>query len=288
MAIDYPSLKNRHFEPVTHAYDHRDTILYALGVGAGYEPGQVGDLALVYEKNLQALPTMAVVLGYAGFWLRSPDSGIDWRAVLLVDHELIIERPLRAQGTVIGHTRVVEVYDKGPGRGAMLVTERRITDAETGEAIARVRLTEYCRGEGGFEGPGPVPRPSDPVPHRPADWKMTLPISRQAALVYRLTGDDNPLHVDPQVARGVGLEQPVLHGLCTVGMIGLALSRTLGGQRPETLRSMHLRFCAPVFPGETLQVSIWREPGGEGRFRAWVIERDSLVVDEGRCSFEFT
>lgn len=294
MPIDYSALKNRPFPPITQTYGPKDCILYALGVGIGMDAQDEGGLAFTWEKGIQAkglkaLPTMAVVLGYPGFWLREPDTGLDWKAVLHTHQEIILHRPLATSGTVIGHTRIEEIHDRGikdgVNKGALLHTRRDITDAQTGEAIATVRLTELCRGEGGFGGPSQPSQARRPPPEGPADAGCLMPISPQAPLIYRLSGDDNALHVDPATARAVGFRQPILHGLSTFGMAGRAVLGFFCGDDPSRMKALRVRFTAPVLPGDTLRVEMRHDAPGRGRFRAFVNRDNLLVLDDGEVEF---
>ncbi|WP_454914783.1 MaoC/PaaZ C-terminal domain-containing protein [Xanthobacter sediminis] len=290
MTIDYAALRNRSFPQRAHRYGPRDCILYALGVGAGMDPADAGALAYVHEKELKALPTMAVVLGYAGFWLREPGTGLDWKTVLHVDEELVLHRALDISGAVVGQTRIAEIYDRGIAggvpRGALMVTRRDIRDADTGMPLATVTQTELCRGEGGFGGPPPPARPAAAMPERAPDAHLSLPTSPQAALIYRLSGDDNALHVDPEVARQAGFERPILHGLSTFGMAGRAVLAALCGNAPERLRALRMRFTAPVLPGQTLRFELWRVGAGRGAFRAFAAETGHVVLDGGEAQFD--
>lgn len=279
--LDYQALKARRFPEVVQTWGPRDCILYALGVGAGMEPG---DLAYTYERGLRVLPTQAVVLGYPGFWLRAPDAGLDWASVLHTHQELIIHRPLAVEGTIIGRTSIEEIHDRG-ARGALMITRRDIADAATGAALATVRVTELCRGQGGFGGPPPPAQARPVFPDRPADMVVTLPSSPQAALIYRLSGDDNALHVDPEVAAEVGFDQPILHGLSTFGMAGRAVLRAFCADAPERLRLLRVRFTSPVLPGETLRFELWRDGPGRGLFRAFA-GSGRLVLDDGEAGFD--
>jgi acyl dehydratase len=289
MPIDYASLKTRRFEDVEQHYTSRDTILYALSVGAGSLAGSDAgfsavddtELPFVYENGLHALPTMAVVLGYPGFWLREPLSGIDWRAVLHVEQDLVLHCPLDGEGAVIGSNRIDEIFDRGQGRGAILVTKREITDLASGAPLASLASTELCRGEGGFGGPSPPPRPRDDMPARAADNEVTLTVDPRAALLYRLNGDDNPLHIDSSVARSMGFERPILHGLCTFGMAGYALQWRLFPDARSVVRRLKVRFTSPVYPGERLCMEIWRENEGMVRFRVRAPLRGVVVIDHG-------
>ncbi len=283
MPIDYAKLKAWPFPDLEHSYTAKDTILYALGVGCGADPVDRSELPFVYEDGLKALPTMAVVLGYPGFWLKDPNTGVDWRKVLHGEQGLVIHKPLPATGTVIGRTRVTEIIDKGPGKGALLLSERDVIDKASGDLLATLTSTTFIRGEGGFGGPsGPSPEPH-PLPERAPDLAVDLPTLPQAALIYRLSGDYNPLHADPDVATGAGFPRPILHGLCTYAVAGRAILKACCDNDPARLTRLDLRFSAPVLPGETVRTEIWRD-GSEVSFRARVVERDVVVLNNGRAA----
>lgn len=282
MPIDYSKLKNWHFPDLEHRYEAKDTILYALGAGCGGDPMDRSELPFVYEDGLKALPTMAVVLGYPGFWLKDPNTGVDWRKVLHGEQGLVIHKPLPATGTVIGRTRVTEIVDKGPGKGALIFSDRDVIDKASGDLLATLTSTTFVRGEGGFGGPsGPTPEPHA-LPERAPDEAVDLKTLPQAALIYRLSGDYNPLHADPDVATGVGFPQPILHGLCTYAVAGRAILKACCGNDPARLRRLDVRFSAPVMPGETIRTEIWKDADTIS-FRARVVERDLVVLNNGRA-----
>lgn len=282
MPIDYQKLKTWPFPDLEHRYEAKDTILYALGVGCGADPMDRTELPFVYEDGLKALPTMAVVLGYPGFWLKDPATGVDWRKILHGEQGLVIHKPLPASGTVIGRTRVTEIVDKGPGKGALLYSDRDVLDKATGDLLATLTSTTFIRGEGGFGGPsGPSPAPHA-LPERAPDIAVDLKTLPQAALIYRLSGDDNPLHADPDVAAAAGFERPILHGLCSYAVAGRAVLKACCGNDPTRLKRFDLRFSAPVMPGETIRTEIWRD-GSTVSFRARVVERDVVVLNNGRA-----
>jgi acyl dehydratase len=282
MPIDYLKLKSWPFPDLEHRYEAKDTILYALGVGCGGDPMDRSELPFVYEEGLKALPTMAVVLGYPGFWLKDPNTGVDWRKVLHGEQGLVIHKPLPATGTVIGRTRITEIIDKGPGKGALIYSDRDVIDKASGDLLATLTSTTFVRGEGGFGGPsGPAPEPH-PLPERAPDAAVDLKTLPQAALIYRLSGDWNPLHADPDVAAGAGFPQPILHGLCTYAVAGRAILKACCGHDPARLRRLDVRFSAPVMPGETIRTEIWKDAGTVS-FRARVVERDVVVLNNGRA-----
>lgn len=283
MAIDPDALLNWPFEPIEHTYDFRDTILYALGVGLGADPMDEAQLPFVFEEPaLKALPTMAVVLAYPGFWLRDPGTGVDWVKVLHGEQGLTLHTPLPSAATVIATTKVTSVLDKGADKGALIYTSRTITDTATGQDLATVTATAFARGDGGFGGPAdPAPAPHT-LPDREPDDVCDLPTLPQAALIYRLSGDLNPLHASPAVAKAAGFERPILHGLCTYGVAGHAILKTHCGYDPANLKSMGLRFSAPVYPGETIRTEMWRD-GSVISFRATALERGIAVLNNGRA-----
>jgi acyl dehydratase len=282
MAIVYEKLLALKIPDVEQSYGPKDCMLYALGVGLGLDPLDEEQLAFVYEKNLKVLPTMAVVLGYPGLWMKELDTGIDWVKMVAGEYDLRLHQPLKPQGIVRGRTRVVEILDKGAGKGAILYAERTIDDVATGARIATIMQTTVCRGDGGFGGPPRAQRPVHAVPDRAPDLACDLPTRPEMALVYRLSGDPNPLHADPAVAKAAGFPRPILHGLGTFGVAGHAILKTLARYDPARLTAIAGRFSAPVFPGETIRTEIWRD-GGVVSFRARVLERDVVAINNGRA-----
>lgn len=282
MPIDYDKLVNWHFEPVEQSYTDKDTILYALGVGVGVDVTDADELRFVYEGTLEALPTLATVLGYPGFWLRQPETGVDWKRVLHGEQSIRMHKPLPATGTVVGESRVKDLIDKGEGKGAVMFQERKLFDVGSGDLLCTLCATTMLRGDGGFGGPaGSVPKPHS-LPETEPQQCCDLPTLHQAALIYRLSGDRNPLHADPEVARVAGFERPILHGLATYGIAGHAVLRSFCGYRPESLLSLEARFSAPVYPGETIRTEMWRD-GDVVSFRARALERDVVVLNNGRA-----
>jgi acyl dehydratase len=281
MTIDYDRLINRDFGTLEHTYTEKDTILYALGVGMGVDPLDEQCLRFVYEDGLKVLPSQAVVLAYPGFWAREPDTGIDWVRVLHAGQELILHKPLPPAATVLGTTRISEIVDKGSRAGALLVSEREVSDRDTGEVYCSVVTTILCRGDGGFGGPRKASPRNDQLPGGPPDLVCDLPTLPQQALIYRLSGDLNPLHASPEVARSAGFRAPILHGLCTFGVLTHALLKSCCDYDPARLRHLRLRFSAPVYPGETIRTEIWRTGADEIGFRCLSVEQDRVVINNG-------
>lgn len=286
MAIEYDKLKNRKFDDIVQEYGVRDTLLYALGVCCGDDPTDVRDLRFAYEESLQALPTMATVLCSPGFWLKQPDTGVDWRHVLHGEQFLRIHRPLPPSGKLIGRQHIEEIVDKGPGRGALIYIKRELFEADSGELVCTVGLSSFARANGGFGGPTGPTKPAHKLPERTPDASCDLPTWKHSALIYRLNGDYNPLHAEPAIATAAGFERPILHGLCTYGVAGRALVRTLCDNDATRLRQLDVRFSAPVYPGETIRTEIWKEGAGVAGFRCRVVERNLVVLDNGLARYE--
>jgi acyl dehydratase len=275
--IDYNALRSRSFSEIRQNYQARDTILYALGIGCG--PAS-DDLRFVYERDLSALPTMASVLCDPGFWITDPAIGVDGAMVVHGEQAIRLHAPLPAAGTVVGRERIVDVVDRGRGGHAFVRTSREIVDPVTDRPVATLASTIVLRNQGGFGGPnGSLPR-RDPVPDRPPDRILSTNTLPQAALIYRLSGDLNPLHADPAIAQQAGYPGPILHGLCTLGIAARAILRSCCDNDPARLGEVGVRFSAPLFPGETLQTEIWLEDTNV-RFRCRAVEREAVVLDAG-------
>jgi acyl dehydratase len=284
VTIDFDRLMTLDIPAAEQAYSEKDVVLYALGIGVGldgYEP----DLCYVNEGDLKVFPTFGAVAAHPGLWVRDLDTGLDWVRVVHAEHGVTFHRPFATAGIVTGRTRVVDVIDKGPGRGALVYSAREVFDTASGELLATVRQTTLCRGDGGFGGPPrPQPRPHS-IPDRAADMLCEMPTSLQSALIYRLSGDYNPIHIDPSVAASAGFARPILHGLASFGLAARALVRCVCNDVPERLASIDLRFTATVFPGETLRTHIWCEDGVIA-FRLISVERDAVVIDNGRATLK--
>jgi acyl dehydratase len=285
MVIFYEKLLNLQIPDVEHNYTVRDSALYALGLGFGLDPLDEGQLSFVCEENQRAVPTMAVVLAHPGFWARDLDTGIDWVRLVHGEHGLVLHKPLTPSGTVIGRNRIVEVIDKGEGRGALVYSERLLFEKETGEKLATITQTTFCRADGGFGGPERFQPQPHRVPDREPDTVCDLLTSPQAALIYRLSGDYNPLHADPAIARAAGFERPILHGLATFGLGCHAILRAVCGYRPERILAMNARFTAPVYPGERFLTEIWRDANIVS-FQVRCVERNVIAISNGRIEID--
>lgn len=266
-------------EAVEEAYDPRDAILYALGVGAGL--ADFDETHLVFERGLTPLPTLALTLGTPGFWPMDPALGWDWPMILHGRQSLRLFRPLKVPGRVVGQTIVTDIADKGQGKAA-LVRAVRTLKTLSGAIIAVMEETWILRGAGGFGGARDLsPRPMPPAPDGPPAFAIDLPTSQQQAMLYRLSGDRNPLHIHAATAQGAGFDRPILHGLSTMGVIARAIVHGCAGDDPARLTGIELRFAAPVFPGETIRTEIWQEGNKRISFRASVPARGIVVADQG-------
>lgn len=290
--IEYSKLRNWTFPDIAQSYTADDSIRYALALGVGEDPTDERQLKFVNDTTLGlplALPTMAVVLGYPGSWMQSPETGIDFSKIVHGEELLVMHRPLPAAGTVVARHRVVRIVDKGLSRGATITYDKELFDKATGLHLATVTHTTFARGDGGFsvrEGiSDEAPTSPRAIPVRPPDGTCELRTLPQQALMYRMCADRNPLHSQPDVARTAGYSQPILHGLCSYGMAGRALLAFWCDHDPLRLKRLFARFSAPVYPGETLQFDMYREQDGI-MFRARVRERDRIVLDCGFAEIE--
>jgi acyl dehydratase len=283
MALDH-SLVGVAGEPQERSWTSADALLYAVGVGAGLgDPLQ--ELAFTTENcqgiTQQVLPTYAVLVAQSR---RGGRNLGDFDRAMLVHAEQGFElhEPLPVAGTVSTVTTVTGMYDKGSG--ALVVTESVATDVATGRPLVTSRSGTFIRGEGGFGGPRGDSEPWQ-LPGREPDHQVTCATRPEQALVYRLSGDRNPLHVDPRFAARGGFSRPILHGLCTYGVTGRALLHALCDSDPARFQGMYGRFSSPVLPGESLTVSIWAgEADGTAQFRT-TREDGTVVIDRGRVSF---
>lgn len=284
--INRDSLLAWPFETKTQSYTRRDTILYALSLGFGVDPVDAQQLKYVLEDRLCVFPTQALVLAHPGPWTADPATGVDRTRVVHGEQCLTLHRALPPEGTVYSRNRVTAVLDKGAGKGAAIQTERDLHDAVTGELLATIAGTTFCRGDGGFEAAAPgrnaaaqVVRPDAPQrPDRPHDLYGELPTFPQSALLYRLNGDYNPIHSHPESAQAAGFERPISHGLLSFGLAARILEKAYA---PLSLASIRARFAAPMYPGETLRLEMWSGPEESVWFRGICKERDKEVLSQG-------
>jgi acyl dehydratase len=256
----------------------KDVVLYHLGLGAGSHPTDPKELAYTYENGLQVLPTYAVILATPAVrgLDRIPGLVFDHSRMLHGEQEISLDSPIPTSGTVQTTAEVAAIYDKGTAALTVLEAQSRTPD---GRLLFVNRYSLFMRGAGGFGGdPGPKdqPKPPDREPDRVVEVQ-TLP---QQALIYRLSGDLNPLHADPEYAARGGFARPILHGLCTYGIVCKAAVDSMLDADPGAVRGYRARFAGVVYPGETLAVRLWRE-NGDILLEATVKERGAPALSNG-------
>jgi acyl dehydratase len=262
-------------------WDHKDVQLYHLGIGAGAGPDPAdpavdpGELRYTLESRLQVLPSFATVAG-AGMGslggLSSPGIDIDLAAVLHGGQNVRVHRPIPVRGSAVQTSKIAAIYDKG--KAAVLVLRSEAADEEGPLWTNDAQI--YVRGEGGFGGDrGPSERTAHPAVA--PDHVVERPIRPDQALLYRLSGDWNPLHADPEFAARAGFDRPILHGLCTYGMTLKAVTDTVLGGDVTRIRSYRTRFAGVVYPGETLRIEMWTAEN-QVRVEVRAVERDNAMV----------
>lgn len=287
MPIYYPDILEERSESRMFTYGDKDVMLYALGIGMGDDPMDDAELAFVYEKNLRVVPTAATVLHagagrpvYAGQRSDHRLSSVNYAMVVHGEQKIELHRPLPAYGSFSVVARTIGAFDKGAGKGAVIIRETTWTNA-AGEKIATLTASTFARGDGGFGGPSEgAPQPHT-VPIRAPDQSVDFPTRLGQALLYRLNGDRNPLHSDPDVARRAGFSRPILHGLCTYGITCRAVLKEMVDFDPKQILSHEVRFSAPVLPGDTIAVDLWRD-GNVVSFEARAKERGVIVIKNGK------
>lgn len=279
MPLDQEKMVNFEYPETEHSYTERDAMFYALSVGFGAEPNDLDQLKFIYEKNLQALPMMAGVIGWLGRQA-NPDFGINYDKIVAGEQKIIIHKPLPTSATILSRSKICDVLDKGERTGALIYYERDIFEKQSGDLLASVHHTIVARGNGNFGGKsGPTP-PVHELPEREPDKVCDIQTSPNIALLYRLNGDRNPLHADPQHAQSVGFDKPILHGLGTFAIGGHAVLKSCCDYDPTQLLSLQARFSQPVFPGDMIRTELWID-GDVVSFRSLAPERDHVVLNNG-------
>lgn len=281
MSVTYDGLMSLKAEGDEFTYTDRDAMLYALGVGMGRDPMNEDELRYVYENDLKTMPTMASIIAWGQRTIGQ--SGINYLMVVHGEQRLTMHKPLPSSATIISDERVVAAVDKGPGKGALIYTEKVIRLKGSNEKLCTTGGTIFARGDGGFGGPasgGPEPHL---LPERKADAVCETDTRVDQALLYRLSGDRNPLHSDPKIAKMAGFPRPILHGLCSYGTACRAVLQTMCNYDHTMITGFDVRFSSPVFPGETIVTEMWKD-GNVVSFRSKVKERDVVVINNGKCT----
>lgn len=279
MSIHYPEILDLKKSGIRASWTDREPMLYALGLGMGSDALNRQELPFVYEKSLKVVPTFATVI------TRAADPGpidLDRAKVLDGERDLLIHKPLPGTAEVVLDGRMVAAYDKGAQKGAVLVREVVMKDAATDQKLVTLTSSTFARGDGGFGGPSEGQPEPHPVPDRSPDRIVEIATRPDQALIYRLSGDRNPLHCDPEFASRAGFARPILHGLCSYGICYRAVLQTYADFDPSAIRRHRARFSSSVFPGETLQIALWKD-GNSVSFEARVLERQVTVIKNG-CS----
>ena len=282
MALDYESLMATSIVDMPFSYRDTETMLYALSIGFGRDPLDANELPYVSETRglIKTVPSLATVLIPDMF---PPDLGWDYSQVLHAEQRLQLFRPLPPAADLVIDKRIVDVFDRGPKLGAMVLFEAEARLAKDATVLFTLSNTIIARGDGGFggsNGKGPAPHR---VPRREADLSCELQSRRDQALLYRLTGDRNPLHADPKSAAAVGFEMPILHGLCTYGIACHAILKTICNYDHTLITGLDARFSAPVLPGDTIRTDMWQD-GNVVSFQCTAVERGQVVLKNGMCT----
>ncbi len=282
MALNYDELMSKSIYDIPFRYTDTETILYALSVGMGQDPMNARELPFVYEQDgpLQTVPTLSTVLVPDMF---PPDLGWDYSQVLHAEQRMQLYRPLPPAADLLINKRVVDAFDRGPSRGALILLEAEGRLASDDTVLFTLGCTIMARGDGGFGGPTGKGPPPHRAPTREADLSCDIVTRPDQSLLYRLTGDRNPLHADPSHAAVVGFDRPILHGLCTFGVACKAVLKTICDYDYTLIREFDARFSAPVLPGDTITTEMWQD-GNVVSFRCSVKERNSVVLRNGKCT----
>ncbi len=278
MAFTYDEIKARTASG-DYSYGDRETMLYALGLGMGRAPLDPQELRYTYEKDLKTVPTMAALFSARGNLLE----GVNYTMVVHGEQRVTLHQPLPWKADLIVESRVAEALDKGAGKGAVIYLETTTKLKDTGAPVSTSLSSIFARGDGGFGGPsGPAPVQTHAIPDRAPDATCELGTREDQALLYRLSGDRNPLHCDPDVAAAAGFPKPILHGLCTYGVSCRAVLQTICGYDHTKITAFDARFSSPVYPGETVIVDMWVD-GNLVSYRSRLKERDVVVINNGRA-----
>lgn len=282
MPLNYEKLLATTVVDLPMRYADSEAILYALSVGMGRDPLDQQELPYVYEQGvpLRTVPTMATVLVPDMF---PPGLGWDFSQVLHSEQRMQLYRPLPPEADILINKRVVEAFDWGPRKGAVILFEADGRLASDDTALFTLGCTVMARGDGGFGGPmGTGPRPHR-APRREPDLSCDIDTREDQALLFRLTGDRNPLHADPDEAAKVGFEVPILHGMCTYGIACRAILKTICDYDYTLIEGFDARFTSPVLPGDTITTDMWQD-GNIVSFRCTVKARDTIVLRNGKCT----
>ena len=275
MPIDV-SVVGKRLEPIHHTYSERDVMLYALGVGAGTD-----DLQFTYERDLKVLPTFGVIAAFPAMFSLGSVMQVNPMMVLHGEQRIELHAAIPSRGTLTTTPTVRAIYDKG--KGALVIVDAETVD-DKGKLIFKNTFGTFARGEGGFGGNRGPSGPRNVPPDRKPDAVVEMPTLVQQALIYRLSGDMNPLHADPDFAKMGGFDRPILHGLCTFGYVGRAVLRSYCNNEPTRLKALDVRFAGVVFPGETIVTEMWQTGTTDVIVQAKTKERGEVVISSAAAT----
>ncbi len=280
MAIVYEDALKQRIVSQKTTYAELNTMLYALSIGMGRDPLDEKELPFVFEhRGLRAVPTMAAVLARSNI---TSGLNLDMTLVLHGEQRLTLHRPLPSSGTLLSDSRIVEVLDKGPGKGALVFSETVVRIEGENQPLVTLGGTIFARGDGGFGGPAGLAPEAHSIPDRAPDIRYVTRTLAGQALLYRLNGDRNPLHADPELAKRAGFHAPILHGLCSYAIACRAVLATVCDYDPTMIGSFDVRFTSPVYPAETIATEIWVD-GDVVSFRCRIEERGVTSINNGKC-----
>ena len=277
MTINYDEIMNLTSENVEISYSDKDSILYSLGIGLGNDPMNLNELKYVYENSQSVLPSMATNFQYHSPLLLK--TNINFIMVVHGEQRLSITNALPVSGDFIANAKVIGCYDKGPSRGAIIEVETTVKNKKNNVEICKLVSTTFARGDGGFGGPD-SPKKEIFIPDGEPDYVSEVSTKPDQALIFRLSGDYNPLHSDPNFAKAAGFEKPILHGMCTYGIACRSLVNEICENDASKLTRFDCRFSSPVYPGETIITEMWKKDKMI-YFNSKVKERDKLVLKNG-------
>ncbi len=280
MPIDYPAVLNLKTEATPFSWSDREVMLCALGIGMGSDP--LNEKVLQFVNEAFATHQQGGSDLCLGLRLGARPGVIDLNRVMFLDGESAItfHKPIPVEASVTADARVRGLYDKGKERGAIIQNEVVVGDGE-GDKIVTIVSSTFARGDGGFGGSSEgMPEPHR-IPRRAPDRLVDIPVRPDQALIYRLSGDRNALHSDPEFARRAGFPKPILHGMYTYGLTCRAVLQTYADYDPSAFHRHRVRFSATVFPGEIITVNLWKD-GNSISFEAHVRERQVTVARNGQ------
>ena len=279
MAINYEEIMSLEDKGLEFSYTQRDSIIYGLGIGLGKDPMDATELKYVYENGLIAFPSMAT-----NFQYKSPlllKAKLNMIMIVHGEQGVTLHQPMPASADVISDTKVVNCYDRGASKGAIIEVETNVRLKKDNSPLCTLTSKTFARGDGGFGGedvPASIPVELNDTP----DIIHEVTTTEDQALIFRLSGDSNPLHSDPNIAKMAGYPKPILHGLCSYGVACRSIVETLCEKDSKKLKKFNVRFSSPVFPGETIVTEMWKK-NDEIHFQSKVKERDKVVLKNGVC-----